>query len=179
MYDSFSDQGRYSQAGGFGRPAAAPQLSQYAEQLKILQGNPSTVSSMPGYEAGRQAVERSMAAQGYQGSGNMAASMAEFGSDFYLKQLQTLGNLESQRVSGEAQMGQLGIQAGQLGLESQKMQMAGGQWDANRADELAAGEEYRRMMEMFSRPVDYSQFQMPNVQEYSGYPQQDFNYPEF
>jgi hypothetical protein len=39
-------------------------------------------------EAGMQAVQRSMAAQGYQGSGNMAAALQKYGMDHYSQTMQ-------------------------------------------------------------------------------------------
>lgn len=45
--------------------------------------DPSKLTSMPGYQAGLEAVMRSMAAQGYQGSGNMMAALQKYGGDAY------------------------------------------------------------------------------------------------
>lgn len=60
-----------------------PQRAQYQQQLAQLMSNPSGITSMPGYEAGMQAVTRKMAAQGYLGSGNMMASLQQYGGQFY------------------------------------------------------------------------------------------------
>ena len=40
------------------------QQAQYGQQLQALMANPGSVTGMPGYEAGMEAVRRSMAAQG-------------------------------------------------------------------------------------------------------------------
>lgn len=163
------------------------QTGPYGEQLRTLMQDPSTVSSMPGYEAGRQAVERSMASQGYQGSGNMAAAMAEFGGDFYLKQLQALSGARTQEMGAQTQMGQLGLGYSQLGLESQKFGAQQQQFGLNRMDELDAGEEYRRMMELFSKqsygtPSPFGSstgsYNMPPLPD-QGYAQTDYDSQEF
>ena len=72
--------------------------------------SPGEVTSLPGYEAGMEAVRRSMASQGYQGSGNMMAAMAKYGGDFYN---QAVG----QRMqSAEAQAGGVGGALSSLAL---------------------------------------------------------------
>jgi hypothetical protein len=40
-----------------------------------------------------QAIERSLASQGYQGSGNMMNALANYGGQFYQQQLANLANL--------------------------------------------------------------------------------------
>lgn len=45
--------------------------------------DPTDVTKLPGFQTGLEAVQRSMAAQGYQGSGNMMAALARYGGDFY------------------------------------------------------------------------------------------------
>lgn len=65
----------------------------YAAQLNALMKNPSSITSMPGYEAGMDAVTRSMAAQGYQGSGNMATALQKYGGDFFNNQVAQLQGL--------------------------------------------------------------------------------------
>lgn len=45
--------------------------------------DPSDIVGMPGYQAGLEAVRRSMASQGYQGSGNMMLALQKYGGDFY------------------------------------------------------------------------------------------------
>lgn len=80
---------------------------QYADQLNALMKNPSTITSMPGYQAGMEGVERSMAAQGYQGSGNMAAALQQYSGNFF--------NNQVSQLQGLAQGGaQTGMQAGSV-----------------------------------------------------------------
>lgn len=64
-----------------------------AAQLQSLQANPSSITNTPGYQTGLEATQRTMAAQGYQGSGNMAAAVAKYGGDFYQQQLNNLAML--------------------------------------------------------------------------------------
>lgn len=45
--------------------------------------NPADITGMPGYQAGLEAVRRSMASQGYQGSGNMMLALQKYGGDMY------------------------------------------------------------------------------------------------
>ena len=76
-------------------------------QSRKLQGqmalpNPKDIQGIPGYQAGQDAVMRSMSAQGYQGSGNMMAAMSKYGGDFY-------NNYANQRMqSAQAQSGAVG-----------------------------------------------------------------------
>lgn len=51
----------------------------YAQKLRDLYANPSSVQNLPGYQAGLQAVERSMAANGYLSSGNMMTALHDYG----------------------------------------------------------------------------------------------------
>lgn len=70
-----------------------PYRSQYADQLSALTRDPSGITKMPGYEAGLQAVQRSMAAQGYNGSGNMMTALSKYGGDFYNNAVSQLSGL--------------------------------------------------------------------------------------
>jgi len=67
--------------------------SQYAQQLSHLAANPNTITTMPGYAAGQQAVERRLASQGYLGSGNMMQAMSNYGGDFYNREVARLSQL--------------------------------------------------------------------------------------
>lgn len=51
----------------------------FLEQLNALMRDPSLIEKLPGYAAGLKGVERTMASQGYTGSGNMAIKAAEYG----------------------------------------------------------------------------------------------------
>lgn len=82
------------------------------QQLMALISGKTDVSAMPGYKAGEQAVQRSMAAQGYQGSGNMMAALNQFGGKFYndaVTQLSGLAGVGFNPVSS----GQLAVTGGQ------------------------------------------------------------------
>lgn len=73
----------------------------YNNLLQQLISNPSSVSSLPGYQfqlsQGSAAVADQMAASGFAGSGNEAAALTEFGqglaSSFYGQQAQLLASL--------------------------------------------------------------------------------------
>ena len=99
----------------------AQQRAGYARQLAELQRNPSSVTTLPGYEAGLEAVQRSMAAQGYQGSGNMMAALQQYGGNAYQQQLQNLyqlagGNQPATAIQGQIAANQLaGRSLGTLG----------------------------------------------------------------
>lgn len=89
-----------------------PYRAGYAQQLQQLMSNPSMISSLPGYKAGLQAVERRGAAQGWNGSGNMAASLSEFGGNFYDQQVQRLASLAGGNPGNAASLAMNGTQAG-------------------------------------------------------------------
>lgn len=77
------------------------QRQQYATQLQNLEANPSSVTSLPGYQfqlqQGTQAVDRQAAAQGLNGSGNLLTSLDQYSqglaSSFYNNQVKTLAAL--------------------------------------------------------------------------------------
>jgi hypothetical protein len=50
--------------------------------------DPSEVTKLPGYQAGIEAVQRSLAAQGYQGSGNMMLALQRHGENAYNQAVQ-------------------------------------------------------------------------------------------
>lgn len=112
------------QANTFG-----PQRQQYANELAQLEANPSSITNLPGYQAGLQAVQRSLAAQGYSGSGNMMAALQGYGANIYNQQVQTLSGLAGAGInpavpiSGMATSGQAAL-AG-LGLLGAGAQQAG------------------------------------------------------
>lgn len=102
--------------GGWGVPAlrTAAGLYSFIEAQKIRRGmrppNAGDVTSLPGYQAGLEAVQRSMASQGYSGSGNMMAALQKYGGDFY-------NNAATQRLQqGQAQAGGLFGNLSSLGL---------------------------------------------------------------
>lgn len=120
--------------GGGYAPAGAPRTSSsdmvdfYRQQMLQLSQNPSSITSMPGWKAGEQAVQRSMAAQGYQGSGNMMTALQDFGGDFYMKQMQMLASM----LGGER-----GAQ-----LEEGRMSNDALRWNMERIDQNQANEAF-------------------------------------
>lgn len=77
--------------------------------------DPRLLPGMPGYQAGLEAVQRSLASQGYQGSGNMMAALQKYGGEAYQGMWQ--GNLAAANMMSNANMnslGSLGLIAGGL-----------------------------------------------------------------
>ena len=70
--------------------AASPMRTQAVSDAAALQADPSRVTSLPGYKAGLQAVERRMASQGYLGSGNMMVALRDYGGKQYDTELARL-----------------------------------------------------------------------------------------
>ena len=74
---------------------------QYAQMLHSLITNPSSVTSLPGYQfnlqQGEQAVARTMAGSGYAGSGNEAIALTQYGQNYatsaYDNQIKVLSSL--------------------------------------------------------------------------------------
>lgn len=82
-----------SQMAKNGTPSPAAQIAN--SQLAALLADPSSMTKLPGYEAGIQAVQRSGAANGYLGSGNMQVGLSKYAGDFYnntLRQLSSIAN---------------------------------------------------------------------------------------
>lgn len=75
------------------------QRPMYQQQLAALMADPSKITTMPGYNAGLQAVERRLASQGYLGSGNMMAALAEYGGSFFDKEANRLATLAGAGIS--------------------------------------------------------------------------------
>lgn len=86
----------------------------YADKLAGMFADPAgTVTQVPGFAAGQEAITRSMAAGGYLGSGNMMAEMQKYGGDQWMKQAQFLSQLAgSQFAPGNNAVGLANI-AGQ------------------------------------------------------------------
>ncbi len=104
----------------------APYRAEYAQKMKDLMEDPSKITSQPGYEAGIQAIKRSMASQGYTGSGNMMAAMAKYGQDFYDKTMQMYGQYSGANANPAA-AAQLGLQGttGAISLAGQSLNRLG------------------------------------------------------
>lgn len=73
-----------------------------ADKLKGLLSDPSATYALPGYQAGLESVQRSMAAQGYTGSGNMMAALQKYGGDFYNNALKQLTDISGATLSPAA-----------------------------------------------------------------------------
>jgi hypothetical protein len=113
--------------GGFGlyqsnqlKKASQPSAinKQADAELAALLADPSRVTSLPGYEAGIEAVQRGMAAQGFLGSGNMATALQKYGGDFYNNALTQYGNLSQLGRGGSAQYRMGGIELAGQALNS-------------------------------------------------------------
>jgi hypothetical protein len=113
----------------------------YEKMLQDYFNNPSSVTSLPGYnfqeQQGEQAVTRQMSAGGYLGSGNLGIALQQYGQNFamnygqtYEQQLAALSGL-SQNASAPLQTAVQGSNAafgqyGQLGGAGGSMFQAGG-----------------------------------------------------
>ncbi len=96
-------QKRISEDASRSDPFAA-RRSYYQQKLDELMNNPSAVQNIPGYQAGLDAVMRTMAANGYLGSGNMMTAMMKQGGSFfndYLKQLMDLSGVNYHSDAGQ------------------------------------------------------------------------------
>ena len=74
-------------------PLGYGERAQWLQQLQALTSDPSSITGMPGYQAGMEAVNRSMASQGYIGSGNMMNAMSQYGGGFYDREVARLAGL--------------------------------------------------------------------------------------
>lgn len=83
-------QKKLAQAAAARADPFGPYRAQYAQEMSALSADPSKIFTMPGYKAGEQAVERRMAANGYLGSGNMAAALQKYGGDFFQQEMARL-----------------------------------------------------------------------------------------
>ena len=134
MYQSEQMQKQAQQAQQQADPFG-PYRAQYAQQMQALTADPSKITQQPGYQAGLDAVQRSMAAQGYTGSGNMMAALSKYGGDFYNQTMQMYSNLAGAQFNpaAGAQLGMQGqsnstnLMMNSLGLLAKGTQMAGGQ----------------------------------------------------
>lgn len=115
------------QMAKLGRPTGAQTAAR--GQMESLIRDPSSITSMPGYKAREQAITRSMAANGYLGSGNMMAELADFGGGFYNDTLRTMSGLaaptadQQQYNIGSTQLSGQGLQSllyGGVGLLNPK-----------------------------------------------------------
>lgn len=97
-------------------PFGMGQRAPYAAQLAALMSNPALLEKYPGYQAGLQAVERTQAAQGYLGSGNMMAALSKYGGDAFNQETARLAQLSGANFPPSAVMpdtsGLAGLAAG-------------------------------------------------------------------
>lgn len=93
----------------FGAAASTPSpvsgfAGTYAQQLQDLMANPQgKLTSIPGYQAGLEAVQRAGAAQGWTGSGQMMTGLQEYGGQFFQQQLANLMNLTNMGTQARQQ----------------------------------------------------------------------------
>lgn len=110
----------------------APYRGAAATKLNALMADPSTISTLPEYQADMQAAGRTMAAQGYTGSGNALVASANAGGQAYQQAFNNLSTLAGagqspaaaqsaanqqanyQQGQSNQMYGQLGNTAGQL-----------------------------------------------------------------
>jgi hypothetical protein len=64
----------------------------YGDKLAALEQS-HDVTSIPGYQAGLEAVQRAGAAQGFTGSGNMMKALQDYGGNFYNTEAARLATL--------------------------------------------------------------------------------------
>lgn len=97
--------------------------SRYEGMLNQLQSNPQfETSKLPGYQAGLEAVQRSMGAQGYGSSGNLAAGLLKYGGDAYAQAFDRyagLATVNPGNAVAAANVGQQQIQTRQSGMLAQ------------------------------------------------------------
>lgn len=119
-YGAYSTSQTQSQMQGMAQGTYNEQQG-FAQQLQTLMANPSSVTSLPGYEfqfqQGSDAVTREMAASGFLGSGNEATALTKYGQGMaqsaYAQQEQMLAGLSGlQAASSPAQYGSVGLSAG-------------------------------------------------------------------
>lgn len=113
-------------------------------QLMSLMANPGgELAKIPGYQAGIDAVQRSLGAQGYQGSGNMMEALSQYGGQAYQNQFTNLmnmagmgGNAWNTDVSNLAGLSQAEIAAKQQNITNLS-QLAGANVNPANAAQLA------------------------------------------
>jgi hypothetical protein len=63
-----------------------------------LEANPGRIRGTPGFFAGQDTINRSMASKGYLGSGNQAAALQRFGGEFYQQEANRLAGLAGANI---------------------------------------------------------------------------------
>lgn len=99
----------------------APYRAGYGQKLQDLEAS-HDVTSIPGYQAGLDAVQRAGASQGFTGSGNMMKALQDYGGNFFNQEASRLAGLAGANVTpGNG----FATAAGLIGAG--QMQSAGGQ----------------------------------------------------
>lgn len=119
-----------SSSGANSSTAAYDPYAQYrgaaATKLNSLMSDPNSLTQLPEYQAQMQAASRTMAAQGYTGSGNALVAAAQAGGNAYQQAFNNLAMLSGANQNPAAaqsaanqqanyQQGQINQTAGQLG----------------------------------------------------------------
>ena len=87
----------------------------YATRLNELASDPSKITETAGYKARLQAAERTMAAQGYTGSGNALVAAADAGGTAYQQEMENLMALSGATQGLGARASAYGTAAGAMG----------------------------------------------------------------
>lgn len=100
-------------------PASVNESNEYEDSLKALMANPNSIADSGSYkfafDQGQQALERSAAARGMTGSGNVLAELTKYGQGMASQQY----NTEADRLAGLAG-GQKNYILGMKGLANQE-----------------------------------------------------------
>lgn len=97
----------------------APYRADAAKRLNDLMANPNSITDSPEYKARMTAAGRTMAAQGYTGSGNALAAAAQAGGDVYQQAFNNLaltsgaGQNPATAAGGSADLSQAAAQSQQ------------------------------------------------------------------
>lgn len=105
------------------QPYLGKQTNEYEDQLKSLMANPDSIKDTAAYkfsfDQGKDAIERSAAAKGMLGSGNVLAELAKFGQGLASQQY----NTEANRIAGlSTTKNSNNLMQGQLALGAAKAQ---------------------------------------------------------
>lgn len=113
--------------GGGGSQQAYDPYAKYrdsaAQKLNALMSDPSSIAQLPEYKADLQAASRTMAAQGYTGSGNALVAAANAGGQAYQQAFNNLAELSGATQSPAA--AESAYSASNLAAQQQQNQMWG------------------------------------------------------
>lgn len=101
---------RYAVAASTANPVTSLAGTSVSQLLALMANPGGELSKIPGYQAGIDAVQRSLGAQGYQGSGNMMAALQQYGGQAYQQQFGNLTGLAT--LGGNAWQGDVANLAG-------------------------------------------------------------------